>query len=200
MFICKQPMCLCNMPGKISICVIINASGKADTMVEYVFVPRGSGLTPVATPVFHLQGPNNGGLLFWACAQKVYYAFYIQQNIRGGIQLIHHIKYWQNIQNKLQIGSRIYKYTLSSLFLFFFLLLSLLFFFFFSFQPQLCLAHSMKKLPDCGNILALWAYFTFCHGFFTGIFTFCHGYFYILPRVQKGYQLRSKILQWKYMT
>ena len=81
----------------------------------------------------------------------------------------------------------IYKYSLSSLFLFFspssFPPFFLLFFFFTPVLPS----PQHGKIASGGDILALWAYFTSCHGFFTGIFTFCHGYIYILSRVQNGY-------------
>ena len=63
-------MCLCSMRRKISICAIVDASGKADTMVGLFFVHRGSGLTPIAMPVFHLTGPSNGGPLVRAGAQN----------------------------------------------------------------------------------------------------------------------------------
>ena len=86
-------MCLCNMPGKISIYVIINASGKADTMVEYFFVPRGSGLTPVATPVFIFRDQAMGGFCF-GHAPKAFIMHSTYSKRLGGEQLIHHIKYW----------------------------------------------------------------------------------------------------------
>ena len=57
------------MRWKLSICAIIVARGKADTMVRLFLVHHGSGLTPIAIPLFHLTVPHNGEHLLWSGAQ-----------------------------------------------------------------------------------------------------------------------------------
>ena len=75
-------MCPCDMQRRISICAIVDASGKADTMVGLFFVPRGSGQIRSHfgrnSGFVHFKGPINGGLMFRASAQNVYYGWYIQ--------------------------------------------------------------------------------------------------------------------------
>ena len=105
------------------------------------FVPRGSSLTSVATPVLSILRDqaiaSNGWLLFRAGAQNGYYHYYIQQNIGGDKYSVFTILNVGRTYNTNCKFTMYYINTISPLFSSsFLLLLSILFSSIFLFRPR----------------------------------------------------------------